>query len=107
MLKTIRLLNLALKVLKTNDNKVVDNNGCRANKMVMNLFKNNKSRNLICIPNIKAIKKPTFLTPNTKKILNHLRQAFIKAPIFQHFDLESHIQIETNVLSNAIGEMLS
>ena len=60
----------------------------------MNLFnqsKNNKSRNLIHIPNIRTIRKPNFLTFNTKKTFNHLWLAFIKVPILQHFDLKSYI----------------
>ena len=57
--------------------------------------------------NIGAIRKPTFLTFNNKKIFNHLWLAFIKAPIFQHFNLESHIQIENNVSSYAISGMLN
>ena len=56
----------------------VDN---RANVTVVNLSKNKKTRNLIYILNIKATKKPNFLTPNAKKAFNHLRLAFIKAPI--------------------------
>ena len=56
--------------------------------------------------NIRAIRKFTFLTPNAKNVFNHLRLVFIKAPIFQHFDLESYIQIETNISGYAIGRML-
>ena len=33
------------------------------------------------MPNIGAIEKPIFLTPNAKKVFNYLKQAFIKAPI--------------------------
>ena len=36
-----------------------------------------------------------------------LRQAFIKALILYHFHLKSHIQIETNASSYAIGSNLS
>ena len=43
------------------------------------------------MPNIKAIKKPTFLTYNAKKVFEHLRQTLIKTPIFQHFNLENLI----------------
>ena len=59
------------------------------------------------MPNIGAIKKPNFLIPNTKKAFNHLWLAFIKAPIFQNFDLKSYIWIETDALSYAIGRVLS
>ena len=51
--------------------------------------------------------KLNLLTPDAKKAFNHLRLAFIKAPILQHFDLESYIQIETDALGYAIGIMLS
>ena len=44
--------------------------GNKANETVINLFKNKKSRILIYIPNIRAIRESTFLTPNVKKIFN-------------------------------------
>ena len=47
------------------------------------------------------------LTPGAKRAFTQLRQAFTKAPILQHFDLECHIRIETDVLSYAIGGVLS
>ena len=58
---------LALKTFKTNDNKVVGSNGSRANKTVRNSFKKS-----ICMPNIRAIGEPNFLTPDAKKAFNHL-----------------------------------
>ena len=73
------------------DNKVVDNGGNRTNETVVNLFKNNKFRHLIYIPNIRATRKLNFLISNTKKTFDHLQLAFIKAPILSHFDLKSHI----------------
>ena len=48
-----------------------------------------------------------FLTPDARKAFNHLKQAFIKTPILQHFDPKCHIRIESNALSYAIGGMLS
>ena len=39
----------------------------------MNLSKNNKSRKLTGVPNIKATKEPIFLTFNAKKAFNYLR----------------------------------
>ena len=64
-----------------------------------------KSRNL---PNFDAMEaKPSFLTPGARKAFNRLRLAFIKAPIFQHFDLECHIWIETNASRSAISGVLS
>ena len=59
------------------------------------------------MPNIGVTEEPNFLTPNAKKAFNHLRLAFIKTPILQHFDLESHIQIEIDASGYAIGGVLS
>ena len=53
--------------------------------MVVNLSnksKNNKSKNLICMPNNEAIKELIFFIANVKKTFNYLRQTFIKALIF-------------------------
>ena len=78
---------MILKAFKINNNKVVriDN---RANETFVNLSKNNKSRNSTYLPNISAINKSIFITPNAKKAFKYLKQAFIKTLIFQHFDLE-------------------
>ena len=56
---------------------------------------------------IGATGESTFLTPGTKEVVNQLRQAFSKAPILQHFDLEYHIWIEINALGYAIRGVLS
>ena len=47
-----------------------------------------------------------YLTPSTKRAFTQLRQAFTKVPIFQHFDLECHIRIETNAFGYAIDGAL-
>ena len=49
---------------------------------------------------------PSFLIPNTRTVFNHLQLTFIKAPILQHFDLECHIWIETDISGYAIGGVL-
>ena len=49
----------------------------------------------------------SYSTPGTKQAFTHFRQAFTKALIFWHFDLEYYIQIETNASSYAIGGVLS
>ena len=49
-----------------NNNKIVEV-GDRANKTVGSLF-----RNSMYMPNIKVIKKPSFLTPDAKKVFNYL-----------------------------------
>ena len=71
---------MASKTFKADNNKIV-RVGNRANKMVVNSFKNNKSRKLTCMLNIRAIRKSIFLISNAKKVFNYLRQIFIKAPI--------------------------
>ena len=48
-----------------------------------------------------------FLILDARTIFNYLWLAFIEAPILWHFDLEYHIQIETNVLGYAISSVLS
>ena len=48
-----------------------------------------------------------YLTPDTKKAFNQLRQAFTKAPILQHFDLKWYIWVETDALGHVIGGVLS
>ena len=107
ILKITRLSNLAQKLLKADNNEVVEVDG-RANKTVMNLFnKNNKSKNLIHMPNIGAIKKYIFLTPNAKKTFNHLKQAFVKALILLYFDPECYIWIKTNILGYILDGILS
>ena len=85
LLKITRLLNLVLKIFKDNDNKIVGVDD-EPYEMVINL-----SKNLTYIPNIGAIKKPPFLTPNTKKVFNYLLLIFIKTLILQYFDLQSYI----------------
>ena len=107
LLKTTGSSNLGLKVFKADDNEVVGGGGDRANKTIVNLFKNNKSRNLIHMPNIGATRKHNFLTSDIKKALNHLWLAFIKALILQYFDLESHIRIKTKVSSYTIDRVLN
>ena len=106
LLKTIRLSNSASKTFRADDNKVVGSGG-RANETVRNLSKNDKSRNSTRVSNIGAIRESNFLTPDAKKAFNHLRLAFIKAPIRQHFDLESYFRIETDASGYAIGGKLS
>ena len=74
MLKATKSLDLALKAFKVDNNKVVRVDS-RANKIVVNLsnkFINNKSKNLMYVLNIGAIKEPIFLIFNTKKTFNYL-----------------------------------
>ena len=68
----------APKVFKADDNEVVGDGGGRANKIVMNLSKNKKSRKSTRISNIGATGEPNFLTPDAKKAFNQLRLALSK-----------------------------
>ena len=102
---------LARKVFRADINEVVGGGGGRADETVRNLSKskkskNNKSENSTRVPNIGATEEPTFLTSDTRKAFNFLRQAFIKALILQYFDPECHIWIETDVSSYVIGGVL-
>ena len=48
-----------------------------------------------------------FLTPRARLAFTELRQTFVKAPILHYFDLERHIQIETDISGYTIGRVLS
>ena len=48
-----------------------------------------------------------FFTPKARLVFTQLRQAFVEAPILHHFDLESHIQMETDLSGYTIGSVLS
>ena len=48
-----------------------------------------------------------FFTPKARLVFTQLRQAFVKVPIFYHFNPESHIQTEIDASSYAIGGILS
>ena len=94
MLKTTRSSEeLASKAFMAGNNEVVGGGGDRANKIIVDLSKskNEKFRKSTHMPNIGITGEPNFLIPNTKKAFNYLRLAFIKVPIFRHFDLKSHI----------------
>ena len=48
-----------------------------------------------------------YLTPDTKRSFDQLRQAFTEAPILQHFNPERYIRVETDASGYAIGGVLS
>ena len=84
---------MAIKAFKANKNKFIKDDIDKTNQTVVNLsnkLKNNKSKNLTYMPNIRAMEESIFLIPNTKKTLNYLKQPFIKTLIFQYFDLKYH-----------------
>ena len=55
----------------------------------------------------KKMVRSDFLTPGAKLVFAELRQAFVKAPILHHFNLERHIRIETDASRYAISEVLN
>ena len=99
----------APRAFRAGNDEVVGGGGGRADETVVDssTSKNEKSRKSTRVPNIGATGEPNFLTPDAKKAFNHLRLAFIEAPIFQYFDLKSHIWIKIDASSYAIGEVLS
>ena len=102
----LKMTRLSRSAPKRAEDEVIAVGGSRADEMMRNLSKSKKSKNKH-ISTIGAIQKPTFLNPSTKEVFNYLRQVFIKAPILQHFDLESYIQIKINVSNYAIGRVFS
>ena len=48
-----------------------------------------------------------FLTANARKVFTKLKQVFIEALTLNCFDLEPHIQNETDALGYAIGGIFS
>ena len=99
----------APRAFRAGNDEVVGGGGGRADETVVDssTSKNEKSRKSTRVPNIGATGEPNFLTPDAKKAFNHLRLAFIKAPILRHFDSENHIRIETDASGYAIGGVLS
>ena len=53
-----------------------------------------------------AARGSDYLISGTKKIFNLLQDAFTQASIFQHFDPERHIRIETNASGYIGGRVL-
>ena len=58
-------------------------------------------------PRFKSSNKAGYLIPKARLTFAQLRKAFTKAPILQHFDLECHIQIETDASRYVMGRVLS
>ena len=67
-----------------------------------------KPKNQDFPPNFRNKEAETdFFTPKARLAFTQLKQAFVKAPIFHHFDLECYIQIQTNILGYTISGILS
>ena len=56
---------------------------------------------------VRGVEKPSFLTPDTRRVFTQLRQLFTKALIIQHFNPKHHIRIKTNASSYIIGGIFS
>ena len=54
-----------------------------------------------------SIQSGSFPTFGARKAFTELRQAFVEAPILNHFDPERHIQTETDASGYAIGGIFS
>ena len=84
------------------DGDEVDGREVEVDEVGKKVQKTSKSKNLS--KSKKTVGPLDFFTAEAKL---ELRQAFLKAPILHHFDLERYIQIETDVSGYAIGEVLS
>ena len=100
MLKTTGLSDLAQR---DDDNEVLGGGGDRN----LSKFKKSKHTKSGIQTRIGGMGEPTFLIPGAREAFNQLRQAFTKAPILRHVDLEYHIRIETDTSSYAIGGIQS
>ena len=73
--------------------------------------KSTKSKNLIKSKKLSKSKKTVelldFLIPKARLAFTKLKQVFVKALIFYHFDSEYYIQVETDVPGYAIVGVFS
>lgn len=53
------------------------------------------------------VRSSNFFTSEAKLVFTTLRQAFVKALIFYHFDPKCYIWFETNALGYVISEVFS
>ena len=58
-------------------------------------------------PSKNSNRSTDYLILKTRLAFTKLRKMFIKAPIFEHFDLECYIRIKTDASGYIIGEVLS
>ena len=86
------------------DDDEVDGNEVGDDEVETKVQKSSKFKNLF---KSKKTVELDFVTPGAKLAFTKLRQTFLKAPIFHHFDPECHIQIKTDVSGYAIGAVLS
>ena len=72
--------------------------------------KTSKSKNSFTFKKLSKSKKllrSDFFTPRARLAFTKLRQAFVKALIFYHFDSECHIWVETDASDYVIGRIFS
>ena len=71
------------------------------------LFSNHVSYAVSNIVSNSAKNVSSYLTSKAQRAFDQLRQIFIEAPIFQHFNLEQYIWVETDTSGHDIGGVLS
>ena len=86
------------------NNVEVDGNEVKVDEVGKKARNSSKSKNL---SKSKKMVGLDFLTPGAKLAFTELRQTFLKAPIFHHFNPERHIRIETDISDYANGGVLS
>ena len=82
------------------DGSEVDGNEVRddeVEKKDQKMFKSEK------LSKYKKTIRSDFLTPEARLAFTKLRQVFIKALIFYHFDLKCHIRVETDTISGVFN----
>ena len=107
MLKTTR--SFVASTFSVDNNKVVSCN-CSIGASGRNVSGSNASRKMTMSKSQtknRHLEETKFLTFGVRKTFNHLKQAFTKGLILQHFDLECHIRIKTNASSYALRRVLS
>ena len=87
----------------------IDNSEVEDDKIWKKDQKTSKSKNLFKSQNLFKSKKTEldFFTFRARMVFTKLRQMFVRAVIFHHFDLEYHIRVEMDVSGYAISEILS
>ena len=83
------------------DDEINDEVGKKGQKM-------SKSKNLFKkLSKSKEMVRSDFLTPVVRLAFTKLRQAFVKAPIFYHFDSERHFWVKIDISGYIIVGVLS
>lgn len=105
MLKPTRSLKMpTLITIKANNIKVIGKSNLKPSFSKLKKTKITQSKSPTVLSNIKITR---FITFKTRIAFIQLRKTFIKVLNLQYFDLEYLIRIEINVLSYAIGIILS